>query len=64
MDTRKKEESGIILVIVVFALALGVFGYVAINNFSKSREAERQKQASQPLDTAQDAKVNVNEIIN
>lgn len=43
---KQSDESGIILVVVLFAAALMIFGYVVINSISKSREAEQIKDSA------------------
>lgn len=53
MKRLDSEESGVIIVILVFILALMVFGYVAINNISKSREANQIKDSA--TDVVEDA---------
>ncbi len=54
MNTRK-DESGIIVIAVLFLLAILVFGFVVINSISKSREAEQVKDsAGEVIDTAKD----------
>ncbi len=54
MNTRK-DESGIILIALLFIIVVFVFGYVVINSISKSREAKQvQESASDVIDNAQD----------
>lgn len=43
MERTRNQESGIILVILIFVVAIGIFGYVAWNNVQKSREANELK---------------------
>ena len=54
MKRLDSNQSGVIFVILVFVVSLMVFGYVAINNIAKSREANQLKDsASEAVDTAE-----------
>ena len=54
MDIRK-DESGIIIIALLFILAILIFGFVVFNSVTKSREAEQVKEsAGDVIDSAQD----------
>ena len=55
MKKLKNDESGIIVVAVVFLIAVLVFGYVAFRSISRSRQADEvQDSASEVIDKAKD----------
>lgn len=62
--TKSRDESGIIIVILLFAVALMIFGYVIINSLSKSREAEQIKDsANGAAEVVNEAKTKAQDII-
>ena len=62
MNTRK-DESGIILVALLFLLAILIFGFVVINSISKSREADQVREsAGDAINAAQDTVEAVNDV--
>jgi len=62
MNTRK-EESGIILLALMFIVAIGILGYVVINSISRSREADRVREsATEAIDAAKDTVDTVNDV--
>ena len=46
MKRQTTDESGIIIVVLVFIIALIVFGIVAYNSITKSREADENDSAT------------------
>lgn len=71
MNTRK-QESGIILIALLFVVVIAIFGYVVINSISKSREADQIKDttgdaiesANDAVDSVNDAADKANNLIN
>ncbi len=59
---HKNEQSGIIIIFLLFAIAIMIFGYVVINSIIESKRANQVKDsATQVIDTAKDSVDAVNQ---